>query len=319
MTLRLENHWLWDFWTVADGPDIHLFHLKAPRALGDPGLRHWNVSIGHAVSGDLENWRVLPDAFGPGPEGSFDDLTTWTGSVIAHGDGWRMLYTGTRRDERGLVQRIGLAASDDLLTWSRLPDAVLEADPRWYEELDRDAWHDQAWRDPWLFRVPGDPHVHAYLTARANAGDPRGRGVVGHARSRDLVAWEVLPPVTAPMGFGQMEVPQLVEAGGRFHLLFSSDPGTRAAECGVEGTGTFVLSAASPLGPFEAGTLRTLDAGVRDETYAGKLVHLGDELRFLSWVGEDDHGSFRGELSPARPCTVGPDDDLRVAGVAASR
>ena len=31
-------------------------------------------------------------------------------------------------------------------------------------------------------------------------------------RSRDLVTWEVLPPVTAPMGFGQMEVPQLVAA-----------------------------------------------------------------------------------------------------------
>ena len=63
-------------------------------------------------------------------------------------------------------------------------------------------------------RVPGDEAAYAYVTARANDGDPEGRGVIGHARSHDLVHWEVLPPVTEPMGFGQMEVPQLVEAGG---------------------------------------------------------------------------------------------------------
>ncbi len=53
MALRLPEHWLWDFWFAQDGDDVHLFHLQAPRSLGDPALRHANATIGHAVSRDL--------------------------------------------------------------------------------------------------------------------------------------------------------------------------------------------------------------------------------------------------------------------------
>ncbi len=45
-----------------------------------------------------------------------------------------MLYTGINRGERGLIQRIGLATSDDLIHWTKHPaNPVLEADERWYE------------------------------------------------------------------------------------------------------------------------------------------------------------------------------------------
>ena len=48
-----------------------------------------------------------------------------------------MLYTGVNRAEGGLVQRIGLAASDDLVHWDKHPgNPVLEVDPEWYEVLD---------------------------------------------------------------------------------------------------------------------------------------------------------------------------------------
>jgi beta-fructofuranosidase len=309
MTLRLPDRWIWDFWTVTVASELHVFYLQAPRALGDADLRHWNVSIGHAVTPDLVHWEILPDALAPGAPGAFDDRSTWTGSIIAHGGAWHMLYTGTSSAEDGLVQRVGLASSDDLISWERRPDAVMEADPRWYELLDRDAWHDQAWRDPWLFRVPGDAAVHAYVTARARDGDPRGRGVVGHARSRDLVRWEVLPPVTAPMGFGQMEVPQLVEAGGRFHLLFSSDPGTRSDALGLEGAGTYHLSGPTPLGPFAPGTLRELDAGPGVATYAGRVVPHAGARWFMAWIGDRGEG-FAGELAAPRAVGAGPDGAL---------
>ncbi len=57
MSLRIADRWLWDFWTVTLGPDVHAFYLQARRALGDAELRHWNVTIGHAVSSDLEQPR----------------------------------------------------------------------------------------------------------------------------------------------------------------------------------------------------------------------------------------------------------------------
>ncbi len=76
MTLRLEDDWLWDFWTARDGDVFHLFFLRAPRSLRDPELRHHRAVIGHAVSSDLRRWEVLPDALGRGRVGSFDDGAT---------------------------------------------------------------------------------------------------------------------------------------------------------------------------------------------------------------------------------------------------
>ncbi|MEZ5080392.1 MAG: glycosyl hydrolase family 32 [Thermoleophilia bacterium] len=224
--------------------------------------------------------------------------------------GWQMLYTGTTDAERALVQRIGLATSPDLVTWTKHPGAVLEADPRWYELLDLDAWFDQAWRDPWLFRGP-DGSFHVYVTARAAEGPARGRAVIGHACSNDLVNWDVLPPVTAPMGFGQMEVPQLVEAGGRWFLLFSSDPGTRLPDAGVEGTGTYYLTADSPFGPFGRDTLGVLDAGP-DAPYAGKIITFRGGMHFLGWEGAVRGGAFRGTLAQPRPVTATADGRLVV-------
>jgi beta-fructofuranosidase len=287
---------VWDFWPAREGDTHHLFYLQAPRALGDPELRHWHVSIGHAVSADLASWTVLPDALSPGPPGRWDDYTTWTGSAVRHDGLWHMLYTGTSRAERGLVQRIGLAVSEDLVVWERHGDApVLEADPRWYELLDLDVWHDQAWRDPWVFRWEGC--YHALVTARARDGDPSGRGVIAHATSADFHHWEVLPPVTAPLGFGQMEVPQLVSAGGRSHLLFCGDHGDT-------GSGTFSLSADLPTGPYEAASLAVLRADRSASSYAGKVIQTAAGPVFLAWDYRGADGAFLGTIGDPLPVAI---------------
>ncbi len=171
MSFRLPDKWVWDFWLVRRDGEHHLFYLQAPRALGDPARRHHHATIGHAVSADCRDWRVLPDALQPGVSGSWDDLATWTGSTIGHEGRWYMLYTGVNRAEGGLVQRIGLAASDDLVHWDKHPgNPVLEVDPEWYEVLSQGRWRDQSWRDPWLFRSPDDDLFHALITARSSSG-----------------------------------------------------------------------------------------------------------------------------------------------------
>jgi beta-fructofuranosidase len=155
MSLYLPDHWLWDFWFAQDGDDVHVFFLHAPRALGDPELRHRNARIGHAVSRDLRAWELLPPVLTPGSPGAFDEVATWTGSVLRHDGHWHLFYTGLSIGEAGAVQRIGLATSDDLVHWRKHEaNPVLEADARWYELLDLDAWFNQAWRDPWLFHHP---------------------------------------------------------------------------------------------------------------------------------------------------------------------
>ena len=228
-----------------------MFFLHAPQTPDDPDRRHFAARIGHGVSTDLRLWEVRGDALAPGPAGSWDDLATWTGSVVPHPEGgWAMLYTGVSSREQGLVQRIGLARSDDLSVWVKYPgNPVIEADPSWYELLDTDVWFDQAWRDPWLARDPDRGVFYALITARARRGPPNGRGVIARATSPDLVAWEVGPPLSAPDGFGYMEIPQVLYQEGLWHLLFSAPAWRRRRDPGRTAPGRFMQSRTGSMVP----------------------------------------------------------------------
>ena len=171
MVLRLDDKWIWDSWYVRDGDRWHGFFLQADKALGDPDLRHWNVSQGHATSRDLRTWTHLGTCFAPAPAPAWDDYTTWTGSVVRDHDGlWHLFYTGSTRAEDGLKQRIGHATSTDLHAWRRVGDGLaLDLSGDAYEELTPGHWHDRAMRDPagdgWLMyftgRVPGRAEPNA--------------------------------------------------------------------------------------------------------------------------------------------------------------
>jgi TrwC relaxase/Glycosyl hydrolases family 32 N-terminal domain len=134
--------------------------------VGDPDLRHWNTSVGHAISTDLVQWQVVADALTPSTEPAFDDLATWTGSVVrGDDDTWYLFYTGLSKADDGLVQRVGLATSEDLTTWRKHgSDLLVTADSRWYATLDGSG-ASEAWRDPWIVRGPdGDATVAASET-----------------------------------------------------------------------------------------------------------------------------------------------------------
>ena len=109
--------------------------LRASRAPHDPHLRHHRAAIGHAKSADLRTWELLADALVHSDAPAWDDLATWTGSVIQDPAGCGGCSTpGSAMLSAGRVQRIGVAVSDDLHTWVRDHESpILEADGRWYE------------------------------------------------------------------------------------------------------------------------------------------------------------------------------------------
>lgn len=300
--LRLAASWVWDFWTVDDGEQFHLFYLKASRALLDPNRRHWRATIGHATSTDLSTWTEHADALVADDAPAVDDLATWTGSVVRDETGrWRMFYTAVDRADSGLQQRITSVVSDDLFVWHREPDRqVLEPDARWYETAETRQWPDQAWRDPWVFGGPGDWHM--LITARANHGDPDNRGVIGHATSADLTTWTVQPPRSqAGAGFGQLEVVQTLVVDGTpvgiFSCLRAELSADRLAADPVGGVWAF--PADSLAGPFDtADAYRLTD----EQLYVGRLVQDRDgHWQFLAFRNNDGAGGFVGEITDPRP------------------
>ena len=302
--LRLPDSWVWDFWFADDGEQHHLFFLYASRALHDPDRRHLRASVGHAVSTDLSTWKRLPDAIVRSDAPAHDDTATWTGSVVRAPNGlWHMFYTGATIRDGGLVQSIGLATSNDLITWRKHPDnPIVRADARWYERLQDGTWFDEAWRDPWVFEDPDGDGWHMLITARANHGALDDRGVIGHAHSRDLTTWEVLPPLSQPgAGFGQLEVLHCELLDGRPVILFSCLRGQLSAARQVTGStgGIWTMTADRLTGPFDPSTARQL---TDDSLYVGRLVqHRNGRWVMLAFYNTGPDGQFVGEISDPIP------------------
>ncbi|RZI95884.1 MAG: glycosyl hydrolase family 32 [Microbacterium sp.] len=313
--LLLDDFWTWDFWIARDGDQYHLFFLKAPKTLGDPDLRHVNARVGHAVSADLTEWSVLPDALGPGEPGAWDDLATWTGSVLRANDRWYMFYTGVDAIDRGSHQRIGVATSADLITWTKREEPLFELDTRIYEGR-ADGWDAVDWRDPWVYWSEAHGEYRMLFTARTPEGDVDQRGVVGLARSADLEQWEALPPMHAPQEFGHMEVPQLFREGRHWYLAYSVYGAQHSAvrqRVSPAETGTHYAVSESEDGPWRSPGDRFFAGGV-GELYAGRFERDADgRLVFLAFLQFVDGGPFVGGLSDPIPVQVEEDGTLVLA------
>lgn len=303
--LKLADHWVWDSWYATDDEGRHhAFFLRASRALRDEDRRHLRATIGHAVSDDLRDWTLLPDALVFDDAPAWDDQATWTGSVVRDDAGrWRMFYTGVSRAEDGKVQRIGSAVSDDLTVWHRLPGPQVEADPRYYEKFSDDSgWFDEACRDPWVLRDPEGEGWRMLFTSRvAGPEATRERGVVGHARSDDLEKWEVLPPLSRPdaLGFGQIEVTQLHQVDGQWLLLFCCGPKEASdARRALGETGdNYVVPVDDLLGGFDIADARPFE---HDSLYAARLHDLGGIPHIIGFRNYEE-GEFIGEITDPIP------------------
>jgi beta-fructofuranosidase len=306
MSLRLAGQWVWDSWFVRDGETVHAFYLQASRALGDPNRRHRNVSVGHAISSDLTNWTVIEDALAISDSPAFDSYTTWTGSVIKKDDGtWMMFYTGTSREDGGDIQSVGAATSTDLIKWTKISNqALVRADETWYSKLGESEWHDEAFRDPWVFKFnESDSTWHMLVTARGKNGKPFESGVMGHATSQDLINWKVQPPLSeVDSGFGETEVFQFEIVDGVPIILFCCSHRWISEERKARETGgVYSLVVDAELKNVDISKSVCFDA---PDLYASRLVQdASGGWNLIGFINEPG-GVFVGELSDPIPVTA---------------
>ena len=325
MVLALKDQWIWDSWYAHDGTRWHGYFLKADKSLGDPDLRHFNVSQGHAVSDDLVNWEHLGTCLAPSKGPAFDDTTTWTGSVVQDDAGlWHLFYTGGGSAEKGLYQRIGHATSTDMHSWERVETVpgnaglCLDMDGPVAEMYEKDHivghWHDRAMRDPWVMRDPKGEGWVMYFTARApGIAEPNEGGAIGFATSPDLYTWTLQPPVHVG-GFGQLEVPQVFEIGGKWYCLFCTSAehfSTATAAKLTPVTGTHYLMADDPRGPWHLPAGQFLDGDLPCRRYAARICFT-DAGPVIMGFADSGKATFIGHVMDPEPVEVGPDGLLTV-------
>ena len=325
MVIALKDKWIWDSWYAHDGTRWHGFFLQADKSLGDPDLRHFNVSQGHAVSDDLVNWTHLGTMLKPSETPAWDDYTTWTGSVVQGDDGlWHLFYTGSTRAEQGLRQRIGHATSTDLHSWQRVGTGLVldlvGPNANHYEVDHVGRWHDRAMRDPWVMRDPNGPGWLMYFTARVpDVAEPNGGGAIGFATSPDLMTWTLQPPVFAG-GFGQLEVPQVFSVGNKWYCLFCTSSfhwseAYKASHMQSPVTGNHYLIADDPRGPWTVAPGRFFDGAEPCRRYAARIVQTPDGLRILGFA-DNGKANFGGYVMDPEPVVVGHDGLLSVVPIA---
>jgi beta-fructofuranosidase len=255
-------------------------------------LRHEHARIGHASSLDLASWEVHEDALGPAADG-FDDLALWTGSIARGNDGvWRLYYTAINTQGRDVRdQRIGLAESDDLMTWRRVArEPLVDPDPCWYTLLGDGSGASETWRDPFVFHADGAWHM--LITAREGGAERLSDGVLAHARSDDMVHWRLAPPLTETAGFGQLEVAQIRQVDGQWLLLFTCHPEEQAEPRPFS---TWYVLGDSPLGPFDVAGAKPFED--EPKLFAAPLVQRRDgSWAFVGFLNQEPEGILSFEI-----------------------
>ncbi len=226
-------------WTPQGEWTFHLFYIRQNQETKKWRLTHGGPdsterNIGHAVSNDLDDWpQDLIDTTAivsrPGAA-NFDSRHVWAPSIVLYGLTYYMFYTGV--DDVG-DQRMGLATSTDLVTWTQRDQPIID-----YTQLG--SWANPTsttdpftgnaqFRDPFVMPDPDPAHPGQWLMYFVTiAADAPSRMEVGVARSDgDFTVWRDsygLPSTRHPYGAGFIvESPHVFRYQDRWWLFYTAN------------------------------------------------------------------------------------------------
>lgn len=191
----------------------HLFHLIIPN----------HDYIAHAISKNGISWKRVNNALFVGDPGEWDDDMLWTMHVCKVGDDpfrFEMYYTGLQRRDRGVISRIGLAESGNLIDWEKSRKNIFPIEPKgiFYETAKANPRKWLSFRDPFRFEYNGE--VYLLLCARTITGPVSRRGCIGLVKITNGIV-ELMPPLIKPFVYDDIECPCVFELSGKSYMLGS--------------------------------------------------------------------------------------------------
>lgn len=168
---------------------------------------------------------------------AWDSESLWAPHVVEHDGTYFMFYTGVAGSGIDAVQRIGLATSTDLVTWTRFPanrcpgtsgdGCIYECDEPWTTWGDTGGSYDHQCRDPFVMWDADAERWLMFTTAKS----VNQFGVVTVASASALSDWtgegfidatrRLANGTGAQTTGGQAENPFVVKSNGLYFLLFT--------------------------------------------------------------------------------------------------
>jgi len=273
---------------------FHLFYIRhAYNVTHDDSTE---VDFGHAVSQDLMNWTQR-DPILHVRSGSWDDLHMWAPSIIWQHGTCYLFYAGVTRVPYpySWYQRIGVATSEDLETWTRYDAPVFGGNQVPWAEADSSRYEGCQFRDPFVMEDPGPDDAWLMYYCAAPRAAPS-QLITGIARNgTGLSPWQDLMPLwnTDAAHFqGYTESPAVFSHAGRWYLFFTTNSGhpirfQHAASPTADSTGwlgTYRLSDNAP-GTDAWFAPEHLKVGSHEYFGAVNSANNGIEIREMTWTG----------------------------------
>ena len=204
---------------------FHLFYTKEMTTLP---FESTTKAIGHAFSHDLLSWADYSDML-PVRPGFFDDDHVWSPHVVLKNGLYWLTYTGVTNVNGWLVQRIGVASSPDLVTWTAETSPVLGSCSLTWAECTPGVAYGEEMRDPTVIPDPDSPNgwLMAFVTHPNHDSTAMD---IGFARSTgSLLSWADVTPLSRRhrwSNYGNVvENPTLFKHKTRWFLFYHTDSG----------------------------------------------------------------------------------------------
>jgi hypothetical protein len=197
----------------------------------------------------MKHWTLHPPIVAV-EKGTWEGTALWAPFVMEKpGGGYIMYYTGV---DSNAVQRIGIATSEDLYTWTKYAgNPVFRPDTGWAAWDSTVQW--SACRDPNIYYEDGTYYM--LVTAMAK----NGHGAVGSAISTDLFNWADNGPVYIHSGvypWHAIESCFLLKRNNKYRLFFSEQDSP---------PGTSYMASDSLYSGWDINTRRVVDSGIAPE------------------------------------------------------